>query len=84
VGRVRKANDVVILALADVGEVEEGGGAEVGEEGVVEADAALFLDERVEAEKPLGLVTVSHVVFGLVGGVEGGQGEVVERGGGDG
>lgn len=30
-GRVRKANDVVVRALADVGEVEEGGGAEVGE-----------------------------------------------------
>lgn len=84
VGRVRKANDVVVLALADVGEVEEGGGAEVGEEGVVEADTALFLDDGVEAEKPVGVVAVGHVVFGLVGGIEGGQGEVVERRGGDG
>lgn len=38
VGRVREPDDVVVLALPDAGEVEERGGAEVGEHGIVEVD----------------------------------------------
>lgn len=79
VGRIGQPHDIIVLPLTDTSEVEERRSAVVDEQGIVKLDGSLLLNQGVQTEQPVCVVAIFGGILGLVSGIEGREGEVIQR-----